>query len=108
MFTLSTDDISWAGVSVSPSNALVVSGKDSETVYLNIKLNEEVEAGTYLINANIGSDYDSQQVTFTANVVEPKSSGSGWLEFIVIALIVIVIVLGLIVVFKSREEKEYY
>ncbi len=108
MFTLSAKEMDWAEISMSPTNTLLVSGEDMQTAYLNIKINENTEPGTYLLNANIATDDKTESITFTANVVKPASSAKGWLEFAVIALVVIVIVLGLIVVFKSREEKEYY
>ncbi len=108
MFTLSADALDWAEISVSPTNTLVVSGKDTQTVYLTLKINEDAEAGTKLLNAKISSEEKAQQVTFTADIIKTDSSAKGWLEFAVIALVIIVIILGLVVVFKSREEKDYY
>ncbi|RLE47934.1 hypothetical protein DRJ25_01120 [Candidatus Woesearchaeota archaeon] len=108
MFSVSAESVEWADVSVTPSNAVVVPGKDSKVVYLNLKLNDDVEAGSRVFYANIASDDKSENVAFTANVVAESSSPAGWLEFIVIVLVVAIIVLGLIVFFRSRDEKEYY
>ena len=108
MFTVFAEGVEWADVSVTPSNAVVVPGKDSKTVYLNLKLNDDIEAGSRVFYANIASDDKSENVAFTANVVAESSSPAGWLEFIVIVLVVAIIVLGLIVFFRSRDEKEYY
>lgn len=108
MFSVSAENVDWADISVSPSNSLIVKAKESEIVYLNVKLSEDAAEGSKSFKVNILSDDETKVVPLTANVVLPQSSETGWLELIVVALVVIVIVLGLFVIFRSREDKDYY
>ena len=106
VFSVSADAVEWADISVSPSNSVVVSGSESKTIYLTVKLADNVKAGSKMLNVDLVSGDDVQQLTLTAEVIKPKTS-TAWLEIIVIALVVIIIVLGLIVLLKPKNDNEY-
>jgi uncharacterized membrane protein len=108
-YTLSVEGISWGTYSMDPSNVVIVSGEDTETVYLYVSADEAAAAGEKVFIVNVATDGDSQEIPLKANIKEPVSAGWGnlkeGLEITLVVLVIILIIVGLIVGFTKLRGK---
>jgi hypothetical protein len=108
-FTITADETNWAEISVSPSNTVFLKGKETQTIYLNAKINDNTKEGTYQIQTSINTNGERKSVSFTSEIIKTKSTTSNYLlEIIVIFLAAILIITGLVIFFRSKEDKEDY
>ena len=105
----------FATVEISPSNVVMLSPGETETVYVYVSANEEAATGSHPFTVDIkAGDQVLQQVPLTANVLEPADEGATGLtrglEIAVIVIVIILVIVGLIVAFtrarKGDEEEE--
>jgi len=108
-FVLSAD-ADWANIKVSPSNVVVVNGKDSQAVYVYVSAKENAAVGEQVFGLEIKSGDEVKSVALKANVVEAPASS--WdkakraLEIGLIVLVVLLVVIGLVVAFRKDKEED--
>jgi len=109
-YTVTVDGASFADLTVTPTNVLVVDAKESKSAFINLKANDGAVAGEQTFAVTISSgDKVLKQVPLKANVI--KSTGINLkkaLEIGLVILVVLLVILGLIIGFsklKSGEEE---
>src|SRR3989344_1001299 len=110
-FTLAVQSADWAQVTVSPTSTLVVAAGQTQTVFVNVLVNEESQAGAHSLVARVTSGKDTQELTLTTNVQEKESSLRGVFDVTLVVLVVLLIILALvigIVHLKTKEQTETY
>ncbi|MBI5393426.1 putative S-layer protein [Candidatus Woesearchaeota archaeon] len=108
---------SWAKVSVSPSNVVVLNGGESKTAYVYVTPLETANAGQQMFSVTVTSGSETlKQFAMTANVMPGQQKTDNWasvkrgLEVGLIVLVVLLVILGLIIAFNklrgNEEEKD--
>ena len=108
---------SWAKVSVSPSNVVVLNGGESKTAYVYVTSLETANAGQQMFSVTVTSGSETlKQFAMTANIMPGQQKTDNWasvkrgLEVGLIVLVVLLVILGLIIAFNklrgNDEEKE--
>lgn len=107
-FTLTTQQADWASVTVSPTSTTVVPGGSTQTLFVNVKVNEEATDGTHTLVASVSSgDEFTQELRFTTTVVNEKGANSvGILEVVLIVLVVLLVIVGLVLLIALTRDKE--
>lgn len=110
-FTLTVQQADWAQVTVSPTSTLVVPAGQTQTIFVNVLVNEEAQAGAHSLTARVTSGKDTQELTLTTTVQQKESSLRGVFEVTLVVLVVLLIILALvigIVHLKTKEQTETY
>ncbi|MFH1642933.1 MAG: hypothetical protein ABIC04_08625 [Nanoarchaeota archaeon] len=123
-YSVAADGASWATISLTPTNVVVLSPGESKTVMVNVAANAGTPIGTQMFSVTISSgDKILKQVPLTASVAKSTVTGGGLtsikrgLEIGLVILVVLLVVLGLIIGFnklrgseddKSDKEETYY
>ncbi|MFH2028518.1 MAG: putative S-layer protein [Nanoarchaeota archaeon] len=121
-YTISADGASWATMTLTPTNVIVLSPGESKSVFVNVVADESI-SGDQMFSVTISSgDKVLKQVPLKASVTkEAASSGLSsikrGLEIGLVILVVLLVVLGLIIGFnklkgsdddKEGKEETYY
>lgn len=120
-YSVTVDGASWADVTVSPSNVIVLEGGETETVYLYVSAKDTAKAGEQMFSININSGSETlKQIPLKANIKDSTTTSS-WsrvktgLEIALIVLIIILIIVALVIGFsrmkgndEEAETQTYY
>ncbi len=109
----------WATVTFSPSNVVVVSPGETQTVTMTVAANKDAAPGDYVFTVSVLSDGKViQEGTLTARVARGASTSSSMslkrgLEVGLLVLVVLLVVLALVVGFAKMRQgngksEEYY
>ncbi len=113
----------WGTARVDPSASVIVQPGESQTVFLYVNANDDVQAGSKVFQLSIVSDNMSKQVPLTAVVSQGNTNVKEWdglkktLEIGLIILVIILILIGLVVGFNKlrgsgddddEDAKTYY
>ncbi len=121
-YVLSVSGVSdWGTAVFEPSSVFVLKAGQSQTVYLRLTASKDAELGDKVMKVTITAGNEMRDTTVVASVKEGTSSTSksnintkNVLEWLAIALIVLLLILGLILIFrkigkdKSKEEEQSY
>jgi uncharacterized membrane protein len=109
-YTLSVSGVdAWGTYRVDPGTTTIVRSSETKPVFIFVAANKDAQAGQKSFIATIASDGNAEPVQFTANVVSGNNNVRKWAEFVLIALVVLLVILGLIIGFsrmRSRDEEE--
>ena len=94
----------WGTYRVDPSSTVVVDPEETKPVFIFVSANEDTSAGQQSFMATISSQDVSESVQLTATVNEQSSGVRQWAEFVLIALVVLLVVLGLIIGFTRMRD----
>jgi len=108
---------SWAKVTVSPSNVVVLNGGESKAVYVYVTPLDTANVGQQMFSVTVTSGSETlKQFAMSANVVQGQQPTDNWaslkrgLEVGLIVLVVLLVILGLIIAFNklrgNDEEKD--
>ena len=112
-FSVNVDGVNdWGTVKISPTNTMVVKSGKMETFYVFVAAKDDASPGQQVFTATVRSGSETvEQLTMTANIVEPSSSG-GWsaakkgLEIALVVLVALLVILGLIIGFSKLKNDE--
>jgi hypothetical protein len=109
-YAITVSSADWATFKVSPSNLVVVDGKDTKIVYLYVTPKEGSEGDKAFI-ANVKTGAELKQVALQASVIPSeetnedntveKSGLKKSLEVGLIVLVVLLVILGLVIIFNK-------
>ena len=98
----------WATVEIQPSNVVVVSPGQSQTVYVNLKAADDAEAGDHVFQVTITSGNDVSTSNVVATLKGATSNDNDGLrnvlEWALVILVIILILLGLIVLIAKVKK----
>ena len=100
VYTLNIPPADWATITVTPTNTLVVDKASTQTIYVNVKVNEDAPTGAHSIVASLNSGSETvQQLSFITNVSESTShtSARDVFEVILVVLVILLIILGIVI-----------
>ena len=100
---------SWGTFKVDPSTTELVKAGQTKSIFVFVSANENAAEGQQSFVVTVASDNESQPLQYYANIAKSDSNVRKWAEFVLIALVVLLIILGLIVGFsrmKSSDSKE--
>ncbi|MCF7866595.1 putative S-layer protein [Candidatus Woesearchaeota archaeon] len=100
-----TDD--WATVQIQPSAVVVIAPGASQTVYLNVKPNQNAAVGDKVFQVAITSGNDVSTTNVVAKIKDSSANTTGLrsvLEWALVILVVILIILGLIVLIAKVKK----
>ncbi len=109
-FTVTVPSADWATVTITPTSMIVVPAGQTQTVFVNVQVNEKSPAGAHSLMATVKSGDHTQELTLTASVLE-QSSSKGVLEIVLIVLVVLLVILGIVVGIahlRNKEQTETY
>lgn len=102
----------WATTRISPSNVVVLDGKETQTVFVYVSASNDASSGEHMFSVSVSSAGEElEQIPLKANVVKSEVSFD-WdslrkgLEIGFVILVIILVVLGLIIGFSKLREKE--
>ncbi|MCD6464392.1 hypothetical protein J7L02_02615 [Candidatus Woesearchaeota archaeon] len=111
-YSLAVKDIDWASYRFEPGAALVVQPGKTQTVYLYITPNKDVQ-GTKAFTVQISTDSEAQDVILSANVQAVEKQPLRTLEIILVLLVLLLVLIGILLAYKrtrtaETESEEYY
>ncbi len=105
-YTLSVSGLdSWGTFRVDPATTQIVKAGETEAMFVFVSAKDDATEGQQSFVVNVVSGDESEAVQFYANVVKDESNIRKWAEFVLIALVVLLIILGLIVGFSRMRNK---
>ncbi len=110
-FTITVPSADWASVTITPTSLLVVPAGQTQTVFVNVKANDDTPAGAHSLTATVTSGDNRQELTLTTTVLEQKTGARGVFEVILIVLVVLLVILGIVIGIahlRNKEEAETY
>lgn len=123
-YVLSVSGVSdWGTAVFEPSSVFVLKAGQSQTVYLRLAASKDAELGDKVMKVTITAGDEMKDTTIVAKVKEGTSSSvqkksintKNVLEWLAIALVILLIILGLILIFRKvgkgkdkEEEQSYY
>lgn len=97
----------WAEIKVSPSLAVLGAG-ETKIIYVQVAADEDASEGEQVFGISVKSgDTTLKEITLKANVAE--GSGINWtrgLEYVLVALVVVLVIIGLIIGFSRLKGNE--
>ncbi|MBW3020857.1 hypothetical protein KY334_06165 [Candidatus Woesearchaeota archaeon] len=106
-YTLAVSGVdAWGTYRVDPTATVLVNGGETKPVFVFVSASEEATEGQKPFAVTIASGAESQTVQYYANVMKEESSLNNWAKYVLIALIVVLIVIGLIIGFSRMRGSE--
>lgn len=97
---------SWGTYRVDPSTTTLVRAGETKPVFVFVSANENSAAGQQSFVVTVNSGTQSEPVQFNAVVAKGESNVRQWAEFVLIALVVLLIILGLIIGFSRMRSRD--
>ncbi|VVB81883.1 NPCBM-associated, NEW3 domain of alpha-galactosidase [uncultured archaeon] len=110
-FIVTVPSADWATITITPTSTLVVPAGQTQTIFVNAQLSEDVPAGAHSLTATVSSGEQTQELTLTTNVLQSKSTARSVFETILIVLVVLLVILGIVLGIahlRNKEQAETY
>jgi len=107
-YTLAVSGVdAWGTYRVDPSTTVLVEGGETKPVFIFVSANKDASEGQKPFVVSVASGSDSQSVQYYANVLkEDGTSLNDVAKYVLIALIIVLIVIGLIIGFSRMRGKD--
>ncbi len=110
-FIVTVPSTDWTTVTITPTSTLVVPAGQTQTIFVNVQINEDTPAGAHSLVATVSSGENRQELTLTATVTGQKSGARGVFEVVLIVLVVLLVILGIVIGIahlRNKEQAETY
>ena len=104
-FTVSVPVTDWASVTITPTSTLVLPAGQSQTVSVNVHVDDNADGGAHPLVATIANGNAQSQTTLTTAVIAQGGMRTAFTIVLVILLALLVILCIIIAVAYSREKK---